>query len=59
MTINGAQSLDCVLSDIFAPFKAEWCSVLEFGSLWTEWVGKLSASVEELRRRQSLLSDSQ
>jgi hypothetical protein len=50
-----AQSLDWVLPDIFAPFKAEWCSKLEFGSLWPEWIEELSTSVEELRSRQNSL----
>jgi len=43
------QSLDWILIDIFPPFFAEYYDGLEFGSLWQEWVDKLSATVEELK----------
>jgi hypothetical protein len=47
------QSLDWVLIDIFSPFYAEYYDGLPFGSLWQEWVGKLTASVAELKDQSS------
>lgn len=41
-----AQGLDWALPDIFAPFRTEWYSDLEFGSLWNEWVKDVGAAAE-------------
>lgn len=52
------QALDWVLIDIFPPFRAEYYDGLAFGSLWQEWLGELSAAVEELKHQSSPASDS-
>jgi hypothetical protein len=45
-----SQSFDWALLDIFAPFRAEWCEGLEFGSQWRKWVEDIAAAVETLRK---------
>ena len=52
-----AQSLDWVLLDIFAPFKAEWDRGLEFGSLWREWAEDVGTAIEALRSTGNLMPE--
>jgi hypothetical protein len=45
-----AQSIDWVLLDIFAPFRAEYDLGVPFGSLWQAWVEETAVAVEKLRK---------
>ena len=51
------QALDWVLIDIFAPFLAEYHGGHPFGSLWQEWLRKLAAALEGLKKQSSPASN--
>jgi hypothetical protein len=40
-----------VLPDIFAPFRAEYLSGAEFGTLWDPWLAEMETAVAKLRER--------
>jgi hypothetical protein len=50
-----AQSIDWALLDIFSPFRAEYDSGLEFGSLWREWLDDVITAAKDLKSAATTL----
>jgi hypothetical protein len=50
-----AQGLEWALPDIFAPFKSEYYSGAEFGSLWGSWLIEMEGAVAKLREQYGVL----
>ena len=45
------QGWEWVLPDIFAPYKSEYHSDYDFGSLWGHWLIGMEGAIAELRKR--------
>jgi hypothetical protein len=50
------QRSDWALLDIFAPFKAEYYSQKEFGSLWDSWLDSVIEAATRLKERRTAMS---